>query len=367
MSTVPAPSLTLRAIRARAVDVPMRRPIQTGSGLVATAPLVLVDLETAEGVTGRSYLVCYTRLALAPVVALVHAYGELLAGDPVAPADLEKKLQRRLALIGPQGLTGLALAGVDVAAWDALAVAAGLPLARLLGGAPRAVPAYNSCGLGLIGAARAPAEAESLLAGGFRALKVRLGYPTVAEDLAVVRAVRGAVGDGVLLMTDYNQCLSPTEAIERGRRLDDLGLAWIEEPTRADDYAGHARVAQALATPVQLGENLWGPHDMAKALAAGAGDYVMPDAGKIGGVTGWLRAAALAHAAALPMSSHLYPEASAALLPLTPTAHWLEYVDWLEALVTEPLRIADGHAQPRQAPGLGLAWDEAAVARYQVA
>jgi mandelate racemase len=362
-----AATLTIRGLRARPVDVPLRRPLQTSGGLVGSAPLVLIDVLTDEGVTGRSYLFCYTPLALKPVVALLHAIATLITGDPMAPFDVERTLQRRFTLLGSQGLTGMAIAGVDMACWDALAVAAGLPLPRLLGGTPRPVPVYNSGGLGLIGAQRAPAEAQALCAGGFRAIKVRLGYPTLAEDLEVVRAVRKAIPEGTLLMSDYNQSLSVTEALRRGAALAGEGLAWIEEPTRADDYAGHARIARELATPIQIGESFWGPHDMEKALAAGACDYVMPDVMKIGGVTGWLRAAALAEPLGLPMSSHLFPEVSAQLLAVTPTAHWLEYVDWADAVLVEPLRLAEGRTVPRETPGLGLEWDEAAVARVLVA
>jgi mandelate racemase len=360
---VTAHPLTLRALRARAVDVPMRRPLRTAGGTVATAPLVLIDLETAEGVAGRSYLFCYTPLALAPVVALLEGLGAALAGQPVVPLEVERSLQHRFRLLGPQGLTGMALAGIDMACWDATARAAELPLARLLGGTCRAVRAYNSNGLGLIGAEAAAREAESLLEDGFRAVKVRLGYAALAEDLAVVRAVRQAVGPEVAVMADYNQSLSVPEAVRRAQALDGEDLAWIEEPVRADDYEGSAEVARAARTPVQIGENCWGPHDLARALRARSADLLMPDAMKIGGVTGWLRAAALTQAAGIPTSSHLFPELSAHLLAATPTADWLEYADWAGPILGEPPRVVDGHLRPPDTPGIGLEWDEAAVAR----
>lgn len=359
-----AASLTIRRIAARAVNVPMRLPLATGGGTVATAPLVLVDLTTAEGVTGCGYVFAYTPAAVKPLAELVRNLEPLLAGEPAAPLAIERKLLSRFRLLGPQGLTGMAAAAIDMAAWDALAKNAGLPLARLLGGEPRPIPAYNSCGLGIIGAEKAAAEAAELMAAGFSAVKVRLGYPDLETDLAVVRAVRRAAGDGAVLLSDYNQSLTPAEAIRRGRALDAEGLAWIEEPTRADDYAGHAAIAREIATPVQLGENWWGPHDMAKSIAAGASDLLMPDACKIGGVSGWLRAAAQADAAARPVSSHLFPEVSAHLLAVTPTAHWLEWVDWASPILQEPSSARDGHVTAPDRPGIGIAWDEAAVARY---
>jgi mandelate racemase len=148
--------------------------------------------------------------------------------------------------------------------------------------------------------------------------------------------------------------------------LDDEGLAWIEEPTLADDFAGHARITGRARTPIQMGENWWGPHEMAAGLAAGASDLGMPDAMKIGGVTGWQRAAALADAAGLPISSHLFPEVSVHLLAASPTAHWLEYVDWAAPILQQPLVIGNGCATAPDTPGSGVAWDEAAVAHHLV-
>lgn len=360
------PRLTFRSLRARPVNVPLSRPLQTAGGLVGSSPLVLIDLETAEGITGRSYLFCYTPVALQPVVSLLANLQDWIAGDDLAPLTLERKLQGRFRLLGPQGLTGMAMAGLDMAAWDALAQAAGLPLVRLLGGNPDPIPAYNSCGLGLIGPERAAGEAQELVAPGFRAVKARLGYPDARTDLEVVRRVREAIGPEVLLMSDFNQSLSVPEATRRSRLLDGEGLTWIEEPTRADDFAGHALIAREVETPIQLGENWWGPHDMAKSLAAGASDYVMVDAMKIGGVTGWLRAAALAEAAGVPCSSHLFPEISAHLLGVTPTRHWLEYMDLASPILREPLRIDAGLAYPTVRPGTGLEWDEDQVRRFEL-
>jgi len=196
---------------------------------------------------------------------------------------------------------------------------------------------------------------------------LRLGYPTLDADLAAVRAVRARVPREIHLMVDYNQALTVQEAIHRGRALDDEGVYWIEEPVRHDDHAGCAQVARALSTQVQIGENFSLPYDMERALAAQACGYVMPDLERIGGVTGWQRAAELARARDISMSSHLYPEVSAHLLAVTPTAHWLEYVDWANALLTEPLRIADGKAVTSDRPGNGLEWDAGAVRRFRMA
>src|SRR6185437_7026924 len=206
------------------------------------------------------------------------------------------------------------------------------------------IPAYNSNGLGLLPLKDLPQEAAELVDEGFRAVKLRVGRSTAKEDREALRAVKSAVGPGVTLMVDFNQGLTVAQALERGRMIDDEGgVHWIEEPVRADDFAGTARVRDEVKTPIQIGENFRGPEQMAQALAAGACDYVMPDAERIGGVTGWMRAAALAQAAGLEMSSHLFPEVSAHLLAVTPTAHWLEYVDWANPILETPFSLQEAN------------------------
>ncbi|HYM31243.1 MAG TPA: enolase C-terminal domain-like protein [Candidatus Cybelea sp.] len=358
------PKLTLRNLRTRAVRVPMRRPLATRVVVLESAPLVLIDLETEEGVTGRAYIFAYLAAAVPLYRHLLATIADALRGQTVAPAQLFDDLRRRLTLIGHQGVSLMAIAGFDMAAWDALAKAADLPLVRLLGGRVEPVLAYNSNGLGLMAPGALKEEAQGLLEGGFTAMKVRVGRPALAEDLAAIRAVRAAVPEHVTLMTDFNQGLDTMEAIRRGRAFDGEGLAWIEEPIVYDDLAGQAKIAAEVATPIQIGENFYGPRAMADAIAAKAADYMMPDLQRIGGVTGWLRAAALAEAAGIPMSSHLFPEFSAHVLTVTPTRHWLEYVDWAAPVLTDPLKVSKGHAVIRETAGAGIAWDEAAVKRY---
>jgi mandelate racemase len=344
----------------------MQRPLKTSGGEVGTAAIVLIDLGTEEGITGRSYLFCPTPVVLEPVARLLLNLAPMIEGEPLSPVAIERKLQKAFRLLGPQGLAGMAMAGIDMASWDALAKSCEMPLVRLLGGELREIPAYNSCGLGMIGGDRAAEEAQELLGPGFSALKVRLGYPELKMDIEVVQSVRGSVGEDVVLMSDYNQSLSVPEAGIRAAALDGEGLYWIEEPTRADDYSGHAHIRHEAKTPIQLGENWWGAHDMTKSVMAGASDYAMVDAMKIGGVGGWLRAAALAEAAGLPLSSHLFPEISAHLLAVSPTSHCLEYVDWAEPVLEEPLNVERGRAYISDVPGIGLSWDEEAVQRYSV-
>jgi mandelate racemase len=339
----------------------------TSAATIRSAPLLLIDLDTEEGVTGRTYLFCYRRSGARAIADLLHDAVELVKGERATPVDVGALLSRRFALLGVTGVARMALSGLDAALWDAAAMAAGLPLARLLGAEPKPIPVYNSNGLGLMAPEAAADEAQKLCEGGFGAVKLRLGYATLDDDLAAARAVRRALPDSVVVMADYNQALSRAEALRRGRALDDEGLYWVEEPIRHDDYAGHAALADELALPVQIGENFNGPDVMAQALAVEACDLVMPDLARIGGVTGWVQAAGVAAAHAIPMSSHLFPEVSCHLLAATPTRHWLEYVDWANAIIEEPLRIENGHAAVADQPGSGLTWNDKAVQRYALA
>ena len=359
--------LRIQSVTARAVAVPMKRPLATSTGAISVAPLLLVDLQTDGGIAGRSYLFGITQQNLRPLAALVELMGEMVKGDPLVPFEIEAKLRKRHTLLGVHNIVLFAMSGIDMAAWDALGQALGQPLVRLLGGAPRPVRAYNSKGLGIMPLKALAREAEELVAEGFAAVKLRLGRPRAADDLAALRAVKKAIGADITLMVDFNQGLTLAQALERGRLIDaEGGVHWIEEPVRADDHAGNARLAREIATPIQIGENFMGPEQMAQALAAGACDYVMPDAQRIGGVTGWMRAAALAQAAGMEMSSHLFPEVSCQLLAVTPTCHWLEYVDWADAILEEPARLKDGQVLIPDRPGIGMRWDEKAVKKYQL-
>lgn len=352
----------IKGFKVRAVRVPMTEPHQTASGVITESPLVLTDVITDTGTTGHSMVFTYTPAALKPTAELIMNMAGLVEGDALAPIEASQKLAGRFRLLGTQGLVGMALAAIDMALWDALARSNSLPLVRLLGGVEKPVRAYGAVGYdGPKGSAKA---AEHWAKRGFTAIKAKIGYPTVQEDVAVVRAMREAAGGAMAIMVDYNQSLDPTEAVRRVRILDDENLAWVEEPTLAHDYQGSARVARETRTPIQSGENWWGTLDMLHAIEAHASDLVMPDVMKIGGVTGWLRAVALAQAKGLRMSNHLWPELSARLLCCTPTAHWLEYVDWWNPVLAEPLHVDNGMAVISPGVGSGLEWNEDAVQRF---
>jgi mandelate racemase len=352
---------TIREIRVRALRVPMSEPHRTASGVVTDSPLVLVDLVTSDGITGHGIIFTYTAAALRPTAELTQNLGGLITGEPLAPIAVTDKLTARFRLLGAQGLVGMAIAGLDMAMWDALARTHNLSLTRLLGAVERPLPAYGAVGYdGIEGSAKVAEQWAKL---GFKGIKAKIGYPTVDEDIAVIETMRQAVGNGMSIMVDYNQSLTPTAAIERLQRLEPFQLGWIEEPSLSHDFAGHAQIAAAIQTPIQAGENWWGPLDFRQALHTRSTDYWMPEVMKAGGVTGWRRIASTAESEGIRVSTHLWPEVSAQLLCTTPMAHWLEYADWWHAIIQNPIQVRDGMAQTSTEPGSGFTWNEAAISR----
>ena len=353
----------IRSIKARAVVAPISRPVRTAFGVIETAPLVLIDVTTDQGVTGRSYIFAYTRMTLKPLLQLIEEIGRDLTGKAIVPFDLMAAMDAKFRLLGWQGLVGMAVSGLDMAYWDALGQLAGKPLAELLGGSPRPMRAYDS--YGAVDPVTDAAALHRSVDQGFRGIKIKGGDGDAANDERVVKGVRALLGPDIALMLDFNQSLDPAEATRRIARLAPYDLHWIEEPVPQEDLQGHAQVRATSPTPIQSGENWWFPRGFAEAIAAGASDFIMPDLMKVGGVTGWLRVAAQAEAASIPMSSHLFAEASSHMLAVTPTAHWLEVLDLARAILATPIEIVDGNVTAR-GPGLGLAWDETAVAKYAV-
>jgi len=354
---------TIRGVKARAVVAPISRPVKNAFGSIEAAPLVLIDVATDQGVTGRSYIFAYTAMALKPLVHLIDEIGKEIVGRAIAPLDLMSAMDARFRLLGWQGLVGMAVSGLDMAFWDGLGKIAGKPLVELLGGSVRPIKAYDS-----YGAVDPKADERDLrrsLELGFRGIKIKGGLGDAATDERIVKGVRALLGPDIALMIDFNQSLDPAEALRRIARLAPYDLTWVEEPVPQENLLGHAEVRKGSSIPIQAGENWWFPRGFAEAIAVGASDLIMPDLMKVGGVTGWLRIAGQAEAASIPMSSHLFAEASAHMLGVTPTAHWLEVLDLAASILADPIKINDGTLTAR-GPGLGLEWNETAVSKYLV-
>ena len=362
----PLQKLTFERVTVRAVSIPMRRPIVAKVGTYPEWPFILIDVKTKEGVVGRSYLEPYLKNAVRYIGPAIEDMADSFKGRQLAPLDMYRDVIGKLHLIGRQGVSVIVAAGLDMAIWDALAQAAGLPLAELLGGSVGKIRTYNTNGLWLLPLDRLAEEAEELVAeGNFNAIKIRLGRQKLADDLKALELVRAAIGEDIQLMCDFNQGQTLQEAIWRCHALDDQGLYWFEEPVVFDNYAQSAQLARELNTPVQIGENIYGPRSFFDAVQAKAADLYMPDLMRIGGVTGWMRAAAIAGAAGHPMSSHLYPEVSAHLLRATESADWLEWRDWGNPIIAEPFEVVNGEAIVPSRPGNGIEWNEAMVTKYQ--
>ena len=358
--------LTLQRVDVRPVVVPLKRPVISKVGVFHDWPLILIDLYTHQGVVGRSYLEPYLKHAMKYIVPAIHDLASNRANNPLRPLEDFHRARRGLNLIGYEGVAMIAVSGLDMAAWDALAKAADMPLATFLGGGIDPVPAYNSNGLWLGEVSGLAEEARELIEeGGFTALKLRLGRERLADDLLAIDVIREAAGSDIKLMVDFNQGLSLGDALHRCHALDDQGLYWFEEPIAYNNLPGYAQLARELSTPIQLGENFYGPRELSRAVEMRAADYVMPDLMRIGGVSGWLLAAPIAAAAGIEVSTHLYPEAAAHLMKVTETAHWLEWQDWANPVLTEPFIVTNGHLNIPHRPGCGIDWNEQAVTRFR--
>ncbi|WP_072679750.1 enolase C-terminal domain-like protein [Arcobacter sp. LA11] len=355
---------TIKSIRVRPVVVPMQTPHQTASGIITESPLILIDISMSDGNIGHSMIFTYTKLALKATADFIQNLEPLVIGERLVPLDIFLKLNKQFRLLGTQGLVGMSIAGIDMALWDALARQKDLSLTNLLGGKAKPIKAYGA--VGYDGAEVCAKVAKEWSEKGLKGIKAKIGYPTVEEDIEVIQAMREATGEDMSIMVDYNQSLTPIEAIKRHRILDKEKLAWIEEPTLAHDYIGHSKIAKETKTPIQCGENWWGILDMQHAIQANASDYIMLDVMKIGGVTGWIRAAAIANAHNIEISSHLWPEISAQLLCCTPTTNWLEYCDWWNPILKNPLVLENGNAIISDCKGSGIQWDEKAAEKYSV-
>ena len=327
---------------------------------------MLTDVVADDGVVGHSVVFTYTprRWDRPPSSSAISSRWS--QGEPLAPAEIEQKLARRFRLLGTQGLVGMALAAIDMALWDALARAARDLAGATAGRRREAVPAYGAVGYDgaeRLGAGRRRAGRRAAS----RASRPRSATRRSQEDVAVIRAMRQRRrrrrGDHGRLQPVASRRPKP---MQRMRVLDDEGL----DMGRGADARPRLRRARADrargATPIQCGENWWGALDLQHAIDAHASDYVMPDVMKIGGVTGWLRAAAIAQARGIRVSNHLWPEISAQLLCVTPTAHWLEYADWWNPILAEPLAVENGMASVDEALGTGVEWNEQAIERFLV-
>jgi L-alanine-DL-glutamate epimerase-like enolase superfamily enzyme len=265
-------------------------------------------------------------------------------------------------------ITSLALAAIDTALWDLKSRRAGLPMWQLAGGAQAAVPVYTTEG----GWLHHPVEqlvdeAVAAKAAGFRGAKMKVGRPSIAEDVARLSKVRAAVGDDFEVMTDANQAFTVSEARRRAHAYRDLALAWLEEPLPAEDLAGHVELAAVATMPIAVGESLYHPAHFREYLERRACSIVQVDCARIGGITPWLKVAHVAEAFNVAVCPHFLMELHVSLTAAVPNGAWVEYIPQLDSITTSRITLEDGRAVPPAAPGLGIEWDFARIDAQAVA
>jgi len=263
-------------------------------------------------------------------------------------------------------ITSLALAAIDTALWDLKAVKAGLPLHVLAGGAQDRIRLYTTEG-GWLHLETAAIVDDTIRAreSGFGGAKMKVGRP-VHEDVARLMAVREAVGGGFEIFTDANQAFTVDEAIRRARHYEAADIGWLEEPLTADDVDGHVRLSSSTTIPVAVGESLYSALHFRDYLQRRACSIVQVDVARIGGITPWLKVAHLAETFNVAVCPHFLMELHVALCAAVPNARWVEYIPQLDSLTTRGMRIENGYGVPSSDPGLGIAWDFAAIDRQTV-
>jgi L-alanine-DL-glutamate epimerase-like enolase superfamily enzyme len=322
---------------------------------------VTLQLRTDQGVEGIGITFFGAALA-ATLKSAVDQLGALTIGeDPLRPEAIVEKLRAAAKGSGPAGIFTLACTAIDIALWDIKGKALNQPVWKLLGGFRDRVPCYASGALTRdLTLDEVVSAGPKLVEKGFRQMKTQMALPGKTNariEADRMRRVREAIGPDIDLMCDINQRWSVQQAISFGKRVEDVGLYWLEDVTAADDFDGLARVSAALDTPVAGGEYLYGPVPFRHMLEARSVDIVMVDLMRAGGITQWMKIAAMAEAFNVPIVSHLVPEIHVHLVAAVPNGLTVEYMPRALRLYKETPKIEDGMLVVPQKPGLGLEFD----------
>ncbi len=330
-----------------------------------------VAISTDSGLTGYGFSGTHAHLPTDRLIVdcIINSYGPLLIGeDPQEVRALWEKLFRKSEIywVGRAGITHLALGAIDIALWDLKAKEAGLPLWKLLGGSSsKKVEAYNTDGgwlnwsiETLVSDCKRMVEEH-----GYRAVKLKVGGPNPREDLRRVEAVRAALGPEIRIMTDANGRWSLPQAIQTAGRLADFDIAWIEEPIYFDDVAGHRRLAEAISTPIALGEQLYMASQFRDFMQAGAVHYVQPDVVRLAGITEFWQVAEMARCYSLPVVPHVGDmcQVHQHLCFAHSACALLEYIPWLHDWMQVPAKIENGFYVAPEEPGAGMTPSPAAL------
>jgi L-alanine-DL-glutamate epimerase-like enolase superfamily enzyme len=295
-----------------------------------------------------------------------HLAPQLIGRDPERVEEIWKALFFHTHATAVGAITSLALAAIDTALWDMRCRRSGRPLHVEAGGAQKSVPLYTTEGGWLhIETAELVEDALRAKAAGFGGSKIKVGRPP-KEDVARLAAVRAAVGDGFEIMVDGNQGAAVDEAIRRARLYEPLDLAWYEEPLPAEDLGGHVRLSASTSLPIAVGESIYSLQHFREYLQRDAASVIQVDVARIGGITPWLKTAHLAEAFNVAVCPHFLMELHVSLTAAIPNGRWVEYIPQLDSLTLDRMRIEKGRAVPSDSPGLGIAWDFAAIDRMKV-
>ena len=349
--------------RITAVDVlridlppPVPRSDAIQSFVTQETPMVRMMMDDGSRGTGYSYTI---GTGGSSVVALLrdHLAPRLIGRDPAEIEALWHDLLFATHATSVGAITSLALAAIDTALWDWRCRRDGQPLWKAAGGAKKRIPVYTTEG-GWLHLSTDAIVRETVAAkeAGFKGAKVKVGLPHVSDDVARLKAVRAAVGDGFEIMVDANQCFTLSEALRRAPRYAEIGIAWFEEPLPADDIAGHARLAAASEVPIAVGESLYSPSQFAAYVQQGAASILQVDVARIGGITSWLKVAHMAECHNLMVAPHFLMELHVSLTAAVPSAAWVEYIPQLDSVASSRLVIDDGHAIAPDSPGIGIEW-----------
>jgi L-alanine-DL-glutamate epimerase-like enolase superfamily enzyme len=350
------------------VDLVPATPRQDAIQSFVKQETIFVDLETDDGLTGTGYSYTIGTGGRAVLALLREDVLHRLLGEDARQVEaLWQKLFWATHGTAVGAITSLALAAVDTALWDLRCQAAGQPLWLLAGGAQQRVPLYDTEGGWLqLSIDEIVAGAKASVAKGWPGVKIKVGKPDAAEDVARLQAVREAVGSVVHLMVDANQSLTGAEAKRRARLFEPFDLFWFEEPLPAEDITGHARLAAATSLPIAVGESIYAVSHFREYLAAGACGIVQVDVARIGGITPWLKTAHLAEAFNVKVAPHFLMELHVSLAAAVPNALYVEYIPQLSPLMTREIEVVDGWAVAPSEPGIGIAWDRDAMDRLRV-
>jgi L-alanine-DL-glutamate epimerase-like enolase superfamily enzyme len=356
---------TIERVEVLQVNLPPPVPRSDAIQSFVTQETPMVRVFCSDGAEGTGYT--YTiGTGGSSVVALLrdHLAPRLIGRDPAEVEAIWKDLFFATHATAVGAITSLALAAVDTALWDLRCRRAGQPLWKMAGGAQRRVPVYTTEGGWLHHPAQQLVD-ESLAAQaqGFRGAKMKVGKPTIAEDVARLDAVRDAVGGAFEVMVDANQAFTLAEASRRAHAYRDLGLAWFEEPLPAEDLGGHVELAAKAAMPIAVGESLYHPSHFREYLERRACSVVQVDCARIGGITPWLKVAHLAETFNAPVCPHFLMELHVSLSAAVPNGAWVEYIPQLDAVTRSRMAMEDGYALPPDTPGLGIDWDLGAIDR----